>query len=400
MPKDCPILKLSDAISRSTSEYSAPVSISEKGDKIYIVYDINVDNDENLCAELFENAGGNLITRYKLRNNDDNKFNIIDGGSASPDFEKFSLLDDDGISTARIRILNKKLKSIVEKEFIDYYGPGSSFNGGVFTDDGKYVQVSYVTNKNQESEIQKSVLRILKSDDLEQIAEFYFDGNTAASCRFFRLKVDDVPKQFIILPSTNGIYDAEDPNPKSPSILRVLKLYNGNISVVSEVNLPQECNYDLFKKRNKMQIVVGTRQADDINCTIPSVNIKESFLPHDGRELRFYDFDGHNLKLTSAKNTVSRTTAIFYPLGKYILLTRYTINKDSLGHFEIVKISKDKRKCIEMCNSSMANINQPKSEFKFSKDGKWLIVSGRRTNLSTADPNNLHNILLYKVITE
>ena len=123
----CPQLKLTDALTRQTEGFSAPVSISKQGDRIYVVYDIDVTPTVKLAAELFKNNNGKLIS-LKQKNGDAN-FSVIDAGAASPDFCRFTFLDDaggSGFAAARIRLFDENFNVLATHIFNDYFAPGFS----------------------------------------------------------------------------------------------------------------------------------------------------------------------------------------------------------------------------------------------------------------------------------
>lgn len=428
--KCCPKLELSSVLSRVTSGYSAPNSISKDGSLVYCVYDINVEPGITLEAELFCNVNGTLVSKKQLQGDDslwmmgntgstgptgptgpcppaDLPYVIVDGGQASHCFNKFSILDDDNNSVARLRILDRDFNVTATKLFADYFAPGYSFNGGSFSEDESMVAVTYVYDPNCTQSYQKSVLRVLETSSLMEVASYQYNGNTHNLTRFFTLKCKTskgcyVTKQYLVLFSLGGTYDAENPTPVAPSLLKILCLHNGVISLVEEVELPEDCTYDIKKDCNSLYIVVGTSRANIVNEMIVQENPSLSFLATDGDEYRAYKFDCcHGLQLICTKNFNTTLDVKFYPTCDYVLINQ-SVSNYCPGMFELVEV--DEYKCPVKCHSNTSRIGIRKFWVNFSCDGKWAIVTGSKEGLIPAgvrgfndDSCELFNVQLYRI---
>ena len=400
----CPKLKLSFALSRATSGFSAPNSISELGDKIFVVYDINITKSNNVEAELFENIDGKLMTIKSLKG--DCCFPYVDGGRASKCFSKFSVLDDNGVDTARLRIFDCRFNEIGVILLKDYYAPGFSFNGGEFSEDNKFVSVTYVYDPNIGYNYQKSVLRIFRTNNLEEVGCYKYDGNTGIGTKFFSLYNENKKKRYLILVSLGGQYDAENPFPKPPSLLKILRFKKNLINLVSQVELPQSFDYDFTKKKeNSVIIIIGTNLSNT-KCDRVIINnkINQSFLEHDGDEYRIYKFKDNKIKLVNKKNYNMSLNIKLYPNictddkssdDQFIVMQQFNGLPNS-GYFQIIKVD-DKYSPI-YCTSGTAHTAPNSYEINFSGNGKWAIVTGSRLDIVTYNQNYLKNVLLYKII--
>lgn len=375
-------IKLSDVLARSTANFDAPVSISDSGKYIYIVYNITVAQTGSLISELFENVNGKLVSIRSIYGNV--QYNNIDSGFASPDFKYFTLLDDDQINTARIRLFDKNMNLITTRLFDDFYSVGYSFNGGTFSQDGKYIALTYIYQNT--SPQQSSILRILDAKTLVPIAEYRYSGNTYSPLKFLQQN----NKTFILFESTFGIFDYSQPAPNAPSLLNVLKLKKHTLKLKDSVSLPQLANFDVISNDNNNLIVVGTDRADLPNeITIHQI-LQPSFLPHDGDELRFYKLKKSKLKLKNKKNIKEGIYTIFYPDGEKILLNK--IGENYLNTFGIVDIND-----LKLDSSTVFNFSLPYFTAAFSRNGKWLITTGAYPDSNGINVYEQYNIQLYKI---
>ena len=118
-------------------------------------------------------------------------YTSIDDGHANPAFTLFSVVDDNNLAanSGQIRLRTFDA-SFVQQNVVtntDYdAGNGTIFSGagGVFSDDGKYVAISYLVNA---SNPQQSILRVYNASDLSLVAFTYFAGGSEGPT-FFSLK--------------------------------------------------------------------------------------------------------------------------------------------------------------------------------------------------------------------
>lgn len=410
-------LKLTDIFSRNTQERIS-VSISNHGKYIYMVYNTNIDcSGNNNIAEIFENKCGKLITKKVL--NGDNEFSLVSSGYASSNFNKFSLLEDNQISEARLRILDSKFNTLVSATFNDYCSQGNSFRGGKFIDNEKYVAVTYVYSSDNEDR-QKSVLRILRTDTLEQAYEYKFIGNTYSNVKYFKLTNScGECETYVALLTNDGIYNTVRPQAKSFSVLKILKLdsENNKIRLIDQALLPQIGDFDLIEKNNHIYIVVGTNRAD-VNKNKSMFNQQsKSLLLNNGDELRVYIFGDNKLELLYSKNLDTCVKVLFHPNKDNILIQQNNLKISRLSNNECTESdsfnytkeivsypgffninSLHINKCeIGIRNSYVTRTAPNNFVAEFSKNGKWLIVAGSKENSDDSDNYGIKNVQLYNV---
>lgn len=389
-------INLTSSLSRSTSGYSSPNSISSDGKKIFIVYEINASKSNTLAAELFDNMDGRLMTNKTLHCDLESNFIYVDGGKASPCFKKFSILDDNGQNTARLRIVDCKFNVLSMIQLKDYYAPGFSFNGGSFSEDGKYVAVTYVKNPNYGYDYQKSILRIFRTDNLEERWCYEYDGNTGVETRFFNLD----KKMYIILSSLGGQYNAGNQFPKPPALLKILKLKENSIKLVHELEMPSLFDYDISKKSStegrlshkSLLILVGTNRANIKNQIIAQNKSIPSFLNNDGDEYRIYKFKNKKLKLVYSHNY---DTSIRIKAHNKLTLIQQSCGSENLGFTELIETNKYKSIDNGEIKAVLLSLNNQISNF--SSNGEWMIITGSRTEVMSPSPDQLKNVLLYNI---
>lgn len=121
--------------------------VSHDGSSVYAVYE-SYPNAGAVVAELFSNTLGVLSSVAQLQPDAFNVNGNIDSGSASSDFELFSVIDDDGTNNVRVSVYDSSLLLLYTTTFIDYYPQSQSAKGGIFSHDNKYLFFSYLTDTN------------------------------------------------------------------------------------------------------------------------------------------------------------------------------------------------------------------------------------------------------------
>ena len=405
-------LKLTDVFSRCTAGNTTSASISKHGKYVFLVYNITMDCSGNVVGEIFENKYGHLITKKILRT--DNDFGIINGGYASSNFTKFTILDSNNTDTARVRIFDSKFNVLATKLLEDYYPKGNSFRGGKFILDGKYIALTYVYASDVNTDKQRSIIRILRSDTLEDAFEYTFEGNTYSDVQSFRTSNGC---EYLILLSNDGIYNNDNPEANNFSVLKILWMdeCNCKIKLVDQALLPQLGNYDFVEKDDQVYIAVGTYRADIKKVKTIFTIKSQSLLLNDGDELKVFKFSDNKLHLSYSKNLDTSAQVFFHPNKKNILIHQnnvkttgmpYECDSESMtvgnelvqypGFFNINNI------CLDNCNVTMGNsviTRTAPNNFsaKFSDNGKWLIVTGSKENSKQDDTYGIKNIQLFKV---
>ena len=389
----CPNTNITFATSRPTSGYAAPCSISSCGKRIYIVYCINVTEKNKLGAELFCNDCGKLMTIRTLCG--DCNFPYIDGGQASPCFNKFSILDDNGKHTARLRLLDNNLNVQACKLFTDYYAPGSSFCGGSFSHDGKMIAITYVCDSNLGKDNQKSVLRVLDTKNLCEIACYKYDGNTSVNAKFFTAG----QKKYIVLASQGGKYDVDCYIAKPPSLLKILEIKDKTIDLICETEMPEYFHYDVTNVTNdKICILVGTNRANVDGDVIIQNKPQKSFLECDGNEYRVYKFKGNKLTLVYKKNFGVSICPVFYSSNNFVALFQ---NNGLCSTYQFVGLNSNFSP--KNCCSTITQVVPNKTNAAFSGNGEWGIMTGAKSDkcYNHSDiynyPDELKNAILFNI---
>lgn len=392
-------LKVTDSLTRATSTFPISTSISENGKQVFLVYPIVVDSIHfppvTLAAEVFTNKCGVLQSTAKLTG--DELFPIIDTGFANPTFTSFSVIDDDDFTKIRIRLFDQNFNLQATRTFDDFaagnpLNPALSGSGGVFSPDGKYIVMTYLIDTTPDNQV--SIIRVLNAQDLSDVASTQISGGSAGPNFFSHRK-----QNYVTLATCGGsfFFGFENPSAAPPSILSVFKLENNNqLTFIDQAFLPQQGGIPSIGKRGgKSLIGIGTQRATlSGEATIFTTNaFNQSFLPNDNNEARIYTFDGRHLKLFIARSTgVTTGSQVFSRNG--LLLDGKQVTNGVAGYFNLCTLGRGLRNPTVTINRTFAS--PPFSYQAFSKDGKWLLVTG--SDQLSVDPNNvLHNINLYKV---
>jgi hypothetical protein len=335
-----------------------------------------------------QNRNGKLCTINKI--NVDTSYNIINSGYANSNFDKFTILDSNG-EVARIRLFDKKFCLLATKVYKDYYSTGSSFLGGYFSKDSKFISITYVYDCNIGRNFQKSIVRILRSDNLCEIVNYKYDGYTPINTIFFYLNKN----LYVALSSVAGKYDCNNLISRPPALLKILeiKFSLSNMELINEIELPEIYKYDILVRRQSVYILITTNRADIINEIIFCNKINKSFIEDDGDEYRVYRFKNNRMKLLYKQNFKLDLYVKFYPFKKILALIKSNNINEMDNTFQLVKFNSEFKidKYLSDCL-----IFPPKSEVNFSKCGKWMIVSGILKNNKNY-PDVLKNIFLIKI---
>jgi hypothetical protein len=392
-------LNLTDAFSKRSDTFPIAPSISDSGNQVYLVYEITVDNTHNLAAELFQNVNGKLISSRQFQG--DLAFPNIDEGYANSKFTRFSLLDDNGVDTVRIRLLDSNLTVIATNTFTDYApgnGPCSmavggsySFAGGFFSADDRYIVISYQIRAFPNTP-QITVLRVVDAETLQEIASTTLNGGSYGPT-FLNFCKHGHLETFITLSVYQGDFTIDLLNncAQPPSTLYVYSLHNRaqELQLIDTAALPQASPGipNTLSHENGGLIAVGTDRAVLLGEPVVFVDnsTKHSFLPNDGNEVRIYAFNGNRLCLKFAQNVNNNVVPpTFYPSGKFIVVDQQ--DDDGLpGFFNLDKLDQT------LTPVDKTYVSPPFHSSAFSNNGKWFIVTG------SDQFANIFNVNLYRV---
>ena len=383
-------VQLTDAITRNTEGFSLEVSISENGGLAYLLYPINVDDTVvppiNLAAEIFRNNQGTLQSVATLLG--DTTFPIIDDGFANRNFTTFSFLDDNNTDTVRLRLFDQNFNQKAVTTFSDFApgdpnNPSFSFLGGQFSDDGKYIVVSYLTNATPGS--QQTIVRVLDAQNLSLIASTQVSGGSPGT-NFITIDHET----YVVLTTYGGdfIFSFENSLAAAPSTLFVYQLNHNQLTLVAQAPLPQQASSPtVFSKGRKASIGVGTVRANLSGEETIFTNSIPSFLANDNRELRIYQFDGCKLKLVLAKETGTTTNAPTFSSRGLVMVNEQAFD-GAPGFFNFYSFNQRRLSFIDG-----TFVSPPFITSVFSQDGKWLLLGGSNQDAQ------LNNINLYRIIS-
>ncbi len=390
-------LELSDAVKR-VCQFTLP-SISATGDQVYIFYENPVGFN---AAELFNNVNGKLKTARTLPV--DPKFPVLLSGYASPDFTRFSILDQPNSDTphikSRIRILDQNFKVVAKRLFstpVQTVFPFSSlFSGGAFSDDSKHVVVTYINNPLAANAI--STLLVLRASDLTTVAENNSVSGFDGAPLLFNLTKKCRKSLYISFTSSQG-QDTEQPlesidNTNLPPYFdQVYKvdLHAGTITLVDELPLPKFAEKDVLSRGSDALIAHGGFESSFPNSIsiykpLPSQLLTQ--LPGDNSEARVSLFDGKKLKVVIKQALDNCNATTIYPpglgcsycLGQNTYFTVFPGSDDDLSFqsefYSLVAIEKNSSGKLVFRPQNLPNQEGAHNATVFSADGKWFLRTG------------------------
>lgn len=372
-------LTLTDAFSRNTVSVASG-GISDDGKQVLLGYSQSSPLDTSVpVMELFENSHGTLVSKATLPLD---PF-ILNGGevnnvAVSRDFKLFATFEDNGGTTGRIRLFKQRgtgFEQINEILFDDVdVATGENLT---FTDDNKFIALSYGTTDTTPSQI-ITTLKILQLSTFEVTSSVTVVGGSNG------------PKAFRLCPKkTNyvlfGFSGQENGAFAPPAKLQVYKIRDKKLDLVDEVSLPQfPPSYEAFDPTDccldTTRIIVGTvlpllPDQKSVFTNPPT----HTFLPGDDNNIREYVFDGHCLHLvTKARTDTAIFVSGFYRDGRTFAIEKGT-SRGTVGvpqnvfYASFLTTTGDlKRGKFEPINGVIAL--QEAFLFQFSGNGKWAII--------------------------
>lgn len=368
-------------------------------------------------ARLYDNIDGKLILKKSIRLQYKTFFNY-DGGSASPNFSRFVLADDNN-TVFRWRTFDanfNKIAQIIESNVVSVYRQPA------FTYDSRFF-VEAVTTYNSITNTYPNSLRLYQTDTLHIITEIpmgvqpvFGNGEYTAPLTYFTIHkhgkileyVAIFTGHYINFIATTGnieIFELKrKPHPTFTLVTKALLPQMG--SSVNAVRLPKGKHFD------HAILTVGTLRADLLNEVITLPVPQYSFLPNDGDELRVYTFDGKELCLVASQNTKMDVTATGpYPLDKGATvgtavrnLPPSLLNKAQAGYpgaSEVFNLRiMTHRPTDRVSKIGFTTIDQlystgPQTDFAyFSANGKWVIVAGCKGGQDVPPPQPVDEAIL------
>lgn len=411
---------LSSTLSRPAFQI-VPEGISEDGGLIYVYYVTTFPFPANpLEVELFANQNGQLVSIASISSLGDPFFangGSIDDGGANREYTLFTVIDDNnttGPQSGRIRLLNliNNQFNLLATTFVDNVA-ATSMGGGFFTDDSKFIAVSYtdVTTNN--------LVNILLSTTpvagaLPILDSFSIAGSVANGIApltnnpaIFRLCKHKKIANYYLLGFANTVVGTSPLQYQAPALLNVYEIKDSKFKFIDSATLNQfPTSYFPFDPlkcvQKKTNIIVSLNLA--LLPGQPSIYANtsdaQSFTGKDSNLVQ-YSFDGKKLRLTHEKRfDTTLITGNFYKDGKTFALSNYNgiINNLSQATTQLSTIVFEQGvdKSFQQLDSF---ITAPPADFSplFSGDGKWLFVAGGSIFQTDGVTPGLNNVLLYRV---
>jgi hypothetical protein len=405
-------------------------SISKDGKYVYLLY-VNQSftplSSQQPEAQLFKRVDGQLVPKRTLPT--ESNFYYISLGYASPDFSKFSVIDaggpivDGSVGEMRIRVLNRKLKTIASRRIIDFNF--ENVMGGTFSDDGRYLLFAYSVPGNSTTAISSNIFvfdatkKHLPTVASTTISGFdgYLDG-----AAFFTLINDKCKKKLYFVFANSQQYTGDSVSAFPPFFSQVYKVNTrkGTIKLVSQVELPQFAEVDVFVRKNKKEAIVMHGGQCTVNPAKPTIyaNVtdeQKGKLPPDFNAIHIFRFNvkDEKLKLLLEQSANCCTNLAAYPpadgtqylLGQsvdnFLVPGDPTVRAPNPQEFWSLFNIFDGPKGLKL-RPEVGPFQDIKSAFSvFSKDGEWLLRTGQYGYLTPTQPFvdsvGIKNVLLFRI---
>lgn len=307
------------------------------------------------------------------------------GGILDSNEDYFALFDYN-VNSIRIRLysIHDNKINLEKTRIITSLHDIANVYHGEFLENGKYLYVTYSVNN-------KTILKIIKTNDFLDMYEYQVDGNLLMS-KIFQMK--DYYFAAILHDSVKTslqIYQIPSNNHDSLKLLEEQEVGN---KVEWLLAFPE-----FSERKNNTLITLGygasgnsngeNRHSFRINASprTPTVQDIKWFIFHHG--------DKSSLKMVGAKNCMMPTQLQIHPTGGFVA------TNSSLGSpisdiltFSTLEKNPHVKDCPELYPSSMSYHIAPQSKMVFSGNGKYLLAAG----MSTGKLHN--NILLFEISYE
>ncbi len=444
---ESPTLVLTDSVTDNTTTNSSVVNIAQNGGKVFLVYlggstppppPVLLPAPPNAEAQFFKNKQGTLVLKKTV--NFDTTYTTSLTGGASPDFKRFVVIDQiinpvpppfpATNNTVRVRVFNDDFDGAKTTIISNATIPTNPGEPVAFTEDGKF----FATIMQVESEI---FLRIFKAVNPKVFFDYDLgsaNGTDAESVTYFRLKnkKGEIEEYFALGIATFSFGPPFQPPTSNLEIFKInRKGEKLNLELVSSTQLPQTVNAitGLRLPNNKLLpfgvIAVGTVRADLEGEIITYQVPQPSFIPDNGDELLWFQYDGiagHEATLVASQNTKMDTNAMALnpaDLGQ-TMATSVEVQADFPNpnfspEFSFVNNVFHLRQITPVSNSGVAPLGIKEIDqmyavgseartAQFSQNGKWLVVAScRGFQIAPADPSTVflgetNNLQLFQVV--
>lgn len=382
-------LVITDALVRETTQFPSLAYMSPSGDRIYAVYEILAEEGIRLAAELFAVEDGKLVSLATYEN--DLEFVAVDGGAASHDFTRFSIIEDNQNGQFRVRLLRyvDKMLIVVGERILDAYTPGFTPFGGTFLEDDSAIVVTAVTKNTQPN--QTSTIWLLANNHSLSILDSHTDQviYTTIAAPFAEKN-----QQHFAITTSKGILDFNDiPSfAAAPHRLVIYKIEKHQLVPTKKADLPQVASsVGAFHRSDKTLISVSTYMAlPESGPTIPIRTETNITTTNNDDEFRIYGYSGKELRLVLSQNTDTTVESIYLANNDIVWFSQ---NTGPYPEFlpSVVQWGSWEKDCDKLDDLSLA---KPTNGFA----NVVTDSSGRLVLIYTASGTNNHNLILAKLI--
>lgn len=366
-------LILTDAINRPDAQLSFPF-ISPNGELIFVVYQYPVPSVGLPAAELFQNINGRLVSIRTFLLTPEFPV-VFAGGSASPDFSRFVVLTQSGVSgigSGLVTILDVNFNVIAQRIIPNLFlDPGSLLSFRAFTPGNTFVAISFANNFAPD---QTSNLLVLETTTLQTVVSTTFIGFSNGPSIFTLQDKCHRLHYYILIAAGQQLADGTFVTPANAFIWEFIP-ESASLTLVATTPLPQFSSTQDIVQIDDGHVLIGlpTNQATLFGEASPFIAPTASFIPNDGNELRIYKFNGLCLEpiiLQNIKTTVYPFS--FYPNGKYLVYGLRSLDLAALGIFSIDVAKKQ----LHGAGDRLYPIPPIALGSDFSTSGKWFVVGG------------------------
>jgi hypothetical protein len=317
-----------------------------------------VGNQNNYTAETIQfSADGEIVSDVFFP--ESTSFPIGTDGSTNGHFSFTTILENNGIDRARLQISVTATQGAIQSRiFDDYAGTTSSFRGGVFSPDGRWIAISYIQTPNNFN-VNRTIIRILDSVTLQDVATTIVDG-FVPSLRFFSLKNNRCrwckcgrtinSRLYLIAGTAHSIIP-----PTGSASLSVFRILQNRITLIDSVYLSQvPLSYSTVSSSEKFTrtlIAVGTA--------------KTPFLPSDRDGLIIYAFDGKTLEKVFSRDTLTSIKALAWHPFDNVLATIQSSEETKSQFMILYEVLQGKEKTVSGTNERDTRDTDPEKTEMF-----------------------------------
>lgn len=410
-------INLSDGFAIPSNFLTIPC-ISQNGDQVFLSFWNNGQGTAQPVAQLYNNVNGTLVLAQTYPYDPVN-FPMAAYGAASPDFTKFSVIENNTFSKIRVRVLDQGFNVIAERIFTNdfHYGP----DGGRFSEDSHYLIFTY-SLPNAAGNLLDTLVYILDAtkSNLPTVASTTIFGGVDNSVRgptLFTLKDAKGNKNlyFSFVSITSDLN--ENFYPPYFSQIYGVNLKTGTISCVASEPLPIYSENTVQVRKSGKEAIISHGGFCIDNPALPTIYTsilpsQISAIPGDYDAARAYRFDGSTLNLIFKQAVNCCNFLLPYPPSDgctYFLGTAVDTfttpgvptarSSNPMEFWSIYELSEGPSGLVLLPQVGPFQ-DMVGAYDAFSQDGNWMIRSGLYGYFN-GNPNDdaygIKNVLLFKI---